>query len=312
MTDTPASPAAMAQESPTAGQILRKARQDQGMQISDLAASMKVLPRKLELLEEDRYEELLDATFTRALAQAVCRSLKIDPTPVLAMLPKPLGMQLEKHQSTLNAPFHERATKSSRLLDSKLRGSGLLVQVWLPVFLILGAAVVYWMPADFFAWRSWQRVLPTETTVIEPAPEVAGISQAMVEVPVAAVSSEPSQAASQAVLTEPAPVSEPTPASMNSQAAAAVAHTSADAVVAAPAPLLELLVRGDSWIEVRDGSGNRLLGRRVEAQESIALNGSLPLRLTIGNASHTTVRFRGELIDLLPMTRNNVARLELK
>jgi cytoskeleton protein RodZ len=283
------------------------ARQAQGVQIADLAASMKVLPRKLELLEADRYDELLDATFTRTLALAVCRSLKIDSAPVLAMLPKPLAMQLEKHQSTLNAPFQERTTKSSRLLDSKVRGPGLLLQVWLPVLLILGAAAVYWMPADFLAWRAWQPVLPTETTVIEPTPEVAAINQAVVDVPAAAAASEPSQAASQAAPTESAPV----PAPMNSQATA-LAVTSADPAAAVPEPLLDLQVRGDSWIEVRDGSGNRLLGRRVEAPESIALNGSLPLRLTIGNASHTTVRFRGELIDLLPMTRNNVARLELK
>ena len=38
----------------------------------------------------------------------------------------------------------------------------------------------------------------------------------------------------------------------------------------------------------------------------------MPLRLKIGNAVVTEVRFRGEPIDLGPMTRENIARLELQ
>ena len=67
----------------SAGALLRQARQAQGLHIAALAAAIKVTPRKLELLEADRYDELPDATFVRALAQTVCRSLKIDAAPVL-------------------------------------------------------------------------------------------------------------------------------------------------------------------------------------------------------------------------------------
>ena len=60
----------------------------QGLHIAALAAAIKVAPRKLDALENDRYDELPDATFTRALAQTVCRTLKIDAAPVLALLPQ--------------------------------------------------------------------------------------------------------------------------------------------------------------------------------------------------------------------------------
>ena len=78
----------------TAGGLLRQARQAQGLHIAALAAAIKVTPRKLELLEADRLDELPDATFTRALAQTVCRTLKIDAAPVLALLPPPKGHRL--------------------------------------------------------------------------------------------------------------------------------------------------------------------------------------------------------------------------
>jgi len=59
----------------TAGQMMRAARERRGMHIAVLAAAIKVPQRKLEALEADRYEELPDITFARALAQAVCRAL---------------------------------------------------------------------------------------------------------------------------------------------------------------------------------------------------------------------------------------------
>jgi len=94
----------------SAGQILREARQAQGVHIAVLAAMMKVSQRKLEALEADRFDELPDPTFTRALAQAVCRALKVDPAPVLALLPLHAhGSGLEHVAEGLKQPFDERA-----------------------------------------------------------------------------------------------------------------------------------------------------------------------------------------------------------
>ena len=67
----------------TAGGAAAPGARGQGLHIAALAAAIKVTPRKLEALETDRFDELPDATFTRALAQTVCRTLKIDAAPVL-------------------------------------------------------------------------------------------------------------------------------------------------------------------------------------------------------------------------------------
>ena len=74
-----------APEKPGAGALLKAARERQGLHIAALAAAIKVSPRKLDALENDRWDELPDATFTRALAQTVCRTLKIDARPVLEL-----------------------------------------------------------------------------------------------------------------------------------------------------------------------------------------------------------------------------------
>ena len=92
----------------SAGTLLRQARVAQGLHIAVLAAQIKVAPRKLEALEADRFDALLDATFARALAQAVCRQLRIDAEPVLSRLPQPKSQRLEHVSRGLDTPFRDR------------------------------------------------------------------------------------------------------------------------------------------------------------------------------------------------------------
>ena len=70
-----------------AGALLRSARQASGLHIAALAVTLKVPVKKLEALESDRLDLLADAVFVRALAASVCRTLKVDATPILALLP---------------------------------------------------------------------------------------------------------------------------------------------------------------------------------------------------------------------------------
>ena len=71
-------------------------------------------PHKLELLEANRFDELPDATFTRALALSVCRVLKIDATPVLVRLPQTAEHGLEHVARGLNQPFRDRSARHER------------------------------------------------------------------------------------------------------------------------------------------------------------------------------------------------------
>ena len=130
----------------TAGRLLREARQAQGLHIAALAAPIKVAPRKLELLEADRFDELPDATFTRALAQTVCRSLKVDAAPILALLPPPSGHRLEQVGEGLNTPFRERPGRASFQRDWASVASPAF---WGPALVLLAAGAIYLLPAGW-------------------------------------------------------------------------------------------------------------------------------------------------------------------
>jgi cytoskeleton protein RodZ len=95
-------------------------------------------------------------------------------------------------------------------------------------------------------------------------------------------------------------------------------HAAPDAVASAPVEaaaattLFSLRVNAETWVQVVDGNGQALLSRTLQAGERVGLDGSPPLRLIIGNASATDLRFRGQPVDLQPATRDNIARIELR
>lgn len=269
----------------TAGAMLRKARQAQGLHIAALAAVIKVPQKKLEALEADRLDELPDNAFARALAKTVCRALKIDPAPVLAQMPDLGGQGLDKVHQGLNTAYRERPGRALPPDTSLLRRPA----IWLPLLILLAAAFIYLMP---------QQWLAQTRPAAQPASAPAELAEAAASAPPAAAS-------------EAAPE---VPAAQTVVAAAEVASAPAAAPAAdtAQASLLEFKVSGESWIGVVDASGAVLLQRKLAAGEFVGLDGTPPFRVTIGNAVATQLAFRGQPVDLKAATRDNVARLELK
>ena len=279
----------------TAGGLLRQARKAQGMHIAVLAAAIKVSPRKLELLESDQFDQLPDATFTRALAQTMCRALKIDAAPVLALMPRPAGHRLEQMSEGLNTPFRERP---GQLEKSELAGAAMPALV-IAAVLMVGAAVMYLAPAHW---------LPS----IKSAMNTSGADAASAPVTVVSDSvATPSAAAS-----GPAVVAAATPAPAASDVMPPSVTDSPEAppasVPIAATGLLQLRPTAPSWVEVIDANGKSLISRTLQADESVGLDGALPMKLKIGNANATEVVFRGQPLELGPFTRDNMAKLELK
>jgi cytoskeleton protein RodZ len=75
---------------------------------------------------------------------------------------------------------------------------------------------------------------------------------------------------------------------------------------------LALRTSAEAWVEVRDSRGEVLISRTLRAGETVTLDGTPPLRATLGNATAVNLSFRGEPVDLSASTRGNVARLELR
>ena len=75
---------------------------------------------------------------------------------------------------------------------------------------------------------------------------------------------------------------------------------------------VEFKAKGDSWIQVTDARGGVQLRKLLAAGESAGASGPLPLVVTVGSVSATEVQVRGKPFDLAPVSRDNVARFEVK
>ncbi len=291
----------------TAGALLKAARTANGIHIAALAAAIKVSVRKLELLEADRFDELPDATFARALAQTVCRYLKVDPAPILAKLPHGATVsQLEHVARGLNQPFRDPTIRRD------LPGVSWLGRpaVWLPLLIIVAAVGLWFAPPGLLERPSWLSLGGSDgaeatspgTTVIQSLP--------------------PSQeAASETVHSAPPVSEESASAAMPAASASPVSGTAVPALTstsvattpqAAPSGVVVVRARAESWVEVQDAGGRLLISRLMSAGETVGLDGSFPMRVRVGNAQGTDLVLRGEPVDLTPHVRDNVARLQLK
>jgi len=316
-------------EGASAGTLLRQAREAAGLHVASLAVSLKVPVRKLEALEQDRYDQLTDAVFARALASSVCRTLKIDPQPVLARLPQTHAPRLVHDHEGLNAPF--RAPGDG---DAPSWADQLTKPVYLGVFaLLLGALVLVFLPSARTAEPAAAKldapapltaaVLPpggvteipvaaSPDTVPVPVPGSDG-SASPALVPVAATTAQVPAASAKATgaAAQPAVPAAQSAASATRVAALAPA-TAASSAAPAPNGVLVFRTTGASWIEVTDGRGSVTLRRLMAAGESAGASGTLPLTVTIGSVNATSVQLRGKPYDLTKVSRDNVARFEVK
>jgi cytoskeleton protein RodZ len=84
------------------------------------------------------------------------------------------------------------------------------------------------------------------------------------------------------------------------------------AASAPPAGLVVFRTRGPSWVEVVDARGQTVMRRLMERGEAASATGPLPLMVTVGSVGATDVQVRGRPFDLGPVSRDNVARFEVK
>jgi cytoskeleton protein RodZ len=292
----------------TAGGLLRAAREARGMHIAALAAAIKVTPHKLDALEGNRWEELPDATFARALAQAVCRTLKIDPRPVLDLLPAVKAGLLENAKGGLNMPF----ASAGSVGEGSVMGAAVKPLVWSAVALLLAALVVFFMPLRWLPVGLSGPAGQPASAPLFPARTASG-ADGLPEPAAPAAEAGAVDAAASSAATPASAVPEPAGAAMSAAPASGPALQAAGVLApAAAGDGLLIQTSGESWIEVRDASGRVLLSRLVTAGEQLTgLQGALPLRLVIGNAGAVRVNFRQQTVDLTPVTRENVARLQL-
>jgi len=292
------------------GQMLRAAREAKGLHLAVLSVALKVPTRQLEALENDQYDAFKGTIFVRALAQAVCRHLGMDPAPVLAALPKSVS------PLAVTPPVSPSLASSGKFKRSGQQSIGKGVSrwvLWLAALMLVVAAALIWWPQSQPDLSATSAFPPQASPVDAPAEQASEPAEAPATAasvaPVAAPTAVPSAAPSAAPTVAP-PVASPA-APVKPVVPASAARPAQDPAAATEAPLL-IRASADAWISVRDSQGQIVLNRKVKSGESVKLDMSAPLFVYASRPDGIELMWRGQAVDLKPHTQNNEIRLFIK
>ena len=278
---TPSDGLAQALLSDSAGSLLRRAREAEGLHIAALAVALTVPVKKIEALEADRLHELPDIVFVRALASSVCRALKIAPGPILALLPLSSQPKLKAVESGSQASYRVKGLRSeNRLWDQMSR------PYWLAIFLLVVGltALIFW---------------PVKPGSVTSAVSLPAVAESAVPVPAATESALPLPVAG----SPPVLDADPTIGAAAKVIVAGSGSTTG---------LLLLQASGASWVEVTDAKGVVHLRKTMSQGEVQGVSGVLPMGVVLGRAGVMAVRIRDVPFDLGAVSKDNVARFEVK
>lgn len=296
------------------GQRLREAREARGLSRQDAATRLRLQVKLVRALEEDDNDSLPPPAFVVGYLRSYARLLGLAEDEVLAAYraqgdtaPPPIMSNVHRHAQP-------RATDLPvRLVTYGLIGGlGVLLTLWwlshgresarLPEEPPAPAGLVQSVPGGGTAPEDTPpahvEALPaapvTHAEALAPAPPVVE-HRAEPEPP--PVADEPSQQPAPAVAAPPAEAAQPEgPPPLTPQM---------------PQSTLELKFSADSWTEVHDAAGRRLLYDLVPQGRTVTLHGQAPFKVFLGYAPGVAVELNGRPFDHSRYQRQDVARFQV-
>jgi cytoskeleton protein RodZ len=282
------------------GAELKRAREEQGLTVSEVAHHLKLAPRQVEALEDERFEQLPGITFVRGMLKNYARLLKLAPEPLLERIAgrfeAPDANRLAQRYSQ-PVPFSDGARRSTFVY------LGLSI-----VVLSLGGAVAYQWYREHKAPTELAQAMRAPAKPVSAAATAPAAPRAQAKVVEPVVHSELTAKVAVAREAEkPAPPEKPAVAEMPPVEKVTVAK------VASRGGVNRLVIRceEDAWIEVKDANDRMLVSSLNPAGTERVVRARGPLTLVIGNAQHVQVIHNDKPVDLTPHTKLAIARFTL-
>lgn len=290
------------------GKRLRAAREAQGLSVRDVAQRLHLDVKHIEAIERDEFDKLIAPVFVQGYLRNYARLLNFTPESVI----KSYGAQANSAPQVLHGRPWVVASGGERAIS------------WVIYALILAGAVaatVWWQNGgNFEFWRappvahldlSTETALPAAESMPNTVNEPTDATAAPVTAQAAAEALEPANAETEAVAN--AAQEDTIPIASEPVVAEDAAATSAEAAPPAqPAAPLMLRLSADSWVEIIDAAGKRIVYGLLPAGTTQAVEQfTPPLRVVLGNAQGVSVEYNGEAFDTTPYQRSGVARFNL-
>lgn len=288
------------------GTMLRQAREALGLDREGLAQRLRLELRIVAAIEDEAWERLPGPAYTRGYIRSIAKELGIDPSPALAQYAA-LANVAEPTLGDFKSRPPAQITSSSKRIQLISYGLGVVVLV----------LVVAWWQRQYGSHpERAAEDSPSAHAGIAPEPSIPlPYSWTIVE-HIGGPLEPPKTLRRQTdgttppVAEEVVPVSEAPPsAARDVTAGDAAAQTPTPTAPAAPTGELVLAAKRDTWVEITDMKRARLYFGLVKGGAQIAVTGTPPYELVIGNAPAVTLTYRGDTVDVMARAVNGVARM---
>lgn len=325
------------------GHLLREAREERGYSQKEVARDLHLTSKVIDALEESNFDIISSSLFARGYIRSYARHLGLDGQALVAEFDAIYGVP---NQNKKPMPGVHQLGQQSKPGDTWVK----LISIIFVIGLVV-ASVLWWQhqnggsmlqrlnkvtlsdtAADLVVESLGEDDNSSDMELLAANPSEVGTTvsddqAAATEAPVQTldvaeiVAVKPIVTAlSEAVSVSPemSDVSDSSALNPEIIAVPAVAQTEEStgaADVAALGPneaLLMMAFDKDCWVEIKDGNGKMVLSDLYASGSTIEQVVTAPIEILLGRSSGVAqMTFNGEVIDLKPHTRKDIARLTL-
>jgi cytoskeleton protein RodZ len=325
------------------GHLLREAREERGYSQKEAARDLHLTSKVIDALEESNFDIISSSLFARGYIRSYARHLGLDGQALVAEFDAIYGVP---NQNKKPMPGVHQLGQQSKPGDTWVK----LISIIFVIGLVV-ASVLWWQhqnggsmlqrlnnvtlsntAADLVVETLGEDDNSSDMELLAANPSEVGVTvsddqAAATEAPVQTldvaeiVAVKPIVTAlSEAVSVSPEMSDGSDSSALNPEiiAVPAVAQTEEStgaADVAALGPneaLLMMAFDKDCWVEIKDGNGKMILSDLYASGSTIEQVVTAPIEILLGRSSGVTqMTFNGEVIDLKPHTRKDIARLTL-
>lgn len=272
------------------GERCKKAREEQGMSLADVANSLHLSLSYLQALEADDYDRLPEAAFVKGYLKNYARLLGLPADDLANMFQQILN------EDNSSAEHDKQETPRKR---------GVSLVPWVLVVLAVGALA------------AWQLRSPADNDD-EPAADYSAPATEADETPIQPDAVPADSEDNDATVLALSPDAENTDTAEDENLAAPDENAqSAESALAVVEPVdaekqLRMTFAANCWVQVSDATGETLRQGEQRAGSTLTLSGVAPLQLRIGDAGAVSaITLDGEAVALPSSTPGRVVRITL-
>lgn len=278
------------------GDRLRERRESLGLSLNQVAEKLRLRQQLIEQLEAGQLDLLGATVYVRGYLSSY---LKLLGMPMM-LVEQSIGSTVSSHEvvpPVLSAPVVRRTRFG---LERLVRRTG---------HVFLTAAIV--VPVIWLASYGQLPSRKAEITPLEVAVPAADVDASVTSL-AAAATSAPNSPSTIPYRAEAFPVMASLTPTLSSPVTELIDDGAPESADGFSAPELVLNVIDDSWVELRDTAGDVVDMGVFRAGSQHRYEIQPGFRLALGNASGVEVRLNGNVLDVTPYQRANVARFTLR